>query len=115
LVLDLISKLFARSGGDTEAVAENIDADLNSEHRTTDRDGTFKVVSVTYPSGYVRKGVVVDRSETGVRVRFHTRGELPEQVILSIEAMAGRHRARVVWQDTHDAGFAFEQDGLSAK
>ena len=111
MFLELVRKLFARPDQETDEVAENVDDDLNSEHRKTDRDGTFKVVSVTYPSGYVRRGMVVDRSETGVRVRFHSRGELPEHVTLTIEAMAGHHSARVVWQDTHDAGLEFEQVG----
>jgi len=77
------------------------------EHRTSDRAGTYKVVSVSYPSGYVRKGVVVDLSPTGARVRFSQRGELPPVVELRIAGISGVKKGSVVWQEDHDAGLKF--------
>ncbi len=77
------------------------------EHRASDRAGTYKVVSVAYPSGYVRKGVVVDLSPTGARVRFSQRGELPPVVELRITGISGVKKASVVWQENHDAGLKF--------
>jgi len=77
------------------------------EHRVTDRAGTYKVVTVTYPSGYIRKGIVVDLSPTGARLRFSQRGELPPSFELRIEGLSGVRRGDVVWQETHDAGIKF--------
>ncbi|MCI4644030.1 MAG: PilZ domain-containing protein [Hyphomonadaceae bacterium] len=77
------------------------------EHRRAHRAGTYKVVSVTYPSGYVRKGIAVDLSATGVRVRFSQRGELPAHVDLKIDGVPGVLSAEVVWQETYDAGLKF--------
>lgn len=78
-----------------------------TEHRSTDRAGVYKVVSVTYPTGYVRKGIVVDISPTGARLRFSQRGELPDRVELRIEGLSGIRQGEVVWQETHDAGIKF--------
>lgn len=77
------------------------------DHRRARRDGAYKVVTVIYPTGYERKGVAVDMSATGVRVRFSQRGELPSRVELKIDGMSGKRTADVVWQETHDAGFKF--------
>lgn len=111
MALDFFRKLFARK--DTVQVPDEDAVSVvpeSQEHRSADRDGTYKVATVTYPSGYVRKGVVVDRSETGVRVRFHTRGELPDHVHIAVEGFGGRKLARVAWQDVHEAGLAFDEE-----
>ena len=77
------------------------------EHRRAPREGTYKVVTVTYPTGYTRKGIAVDLSATGVRVRFSQRGELPPRVEIKIDGRSGARAADVVWQETHDAGLKF--------
>ena len=78
-----------------------------SELRRNDREGAYKVVTVTYPSGYVRKGIIVDLSPGGARIRFSQRGELPGHVSLRIEGISGYRDAEIVWQETHDAGVRF--------
>ena len=111
MAFGILRKLFARGEASGPVVEADAGADVTpEEHRRASRDGTYKVATVTYPSGYVRKGVVVDRSETGVRVRFHTRGELPDHVHIAVEGIGGRKYARVAWQDVHEAGLAFEQE-----
>ncbi|NBC21263.1 MAG: hypothetical protein GVY06_09535 [Alphaproteobacteria bacterium] len=113
MALEIFRRLFGRQPAQPPTLAQDGDdgeLQLPEEHRTAGRDGTYKVATVTYPTGYERRGVVVDRSDTGVRVRFYTRGELPGHVTLTVESIAGRRRARVVWQETHEAGLAFERD-----
>jgi len=101
--VSIFSKLLSRKPAPEEEIAEE-----PVEHRSTDRVGTFKVVHVTYPTGYVRRGIIVDISPTGARVRFSQRGELPERVDVKIEGVPGTRQAEVVWQETHDAGLRFE-------
>ncbi len=111
MALDFIRKLFNRKDSVAVTIDEGaVSVEDSEEHRHADRDGTYKVATVTYPTGYIRKGVVVDRSDTGVRVRFHTRGELPDNVHISVEGIGGRKYARVAWQDVHEAGLAFESE-----
>ncbi len=100
--MSFLKKLIGRSS-EPEAEVDNEPVD----YRRARRDGTYKVVTVTYPTGYVRKGVAVDISDTGVRVRFFQRGELPSRVELKIDGQSGKRTADVVWQETHDAGFKF--------
>lgn len=103
--MSILAKILGRSPSvrnDEEPVPEK-----PTEHRTSDRAGVYKVVSVTYPTGYVRKGIVVDLSPSGARLRFSQRGELPDLVELRIEGMPGARRGEVVWQETHDAGIRF--------
>ena len=77
------------------------------ELRNTTRELTYKVVTVTYPTGYERKGIVADISATGVRVRFSQRGELPHRVNLKITGVAGSRTAEVAWQEAYEAGLRF--------
>ncbi|MEM6665481.1 MAG: PilZ domain-containing protein [Pseudomonadota bacterium] len=77
------------------------------ELRRTERQGAYRVVTVTYPSGYIRKGVIVDLSATGARIRFSQRGELPDRVTLRIEGLSGNKEADMVWQEAYDAGVRF--------
>jgi len=56
-----------------------------------------------------RKAVIMDVSETGVRVRFHTRGSLPVQVRIRAGRIGLNRMARVVWQTVSDAGLEFIQ------
>lgn len=61
--------------------------------------------------GGARQNVAMkDVSATGARIEFHTRGMLPDQIII-IEPMMKLHkRARVVWQDEGIAGLEFLKD-----
>ena len=105
--VSLMNKLLGRKSA-AEADVEDTEAEGPVEHRRAERAGTFRVVSVSYPSGYERRGVVVDMSQTGLRVRFSQRGELPDFVALKIEGKAGVHKAQTVWQETYEAGFKLE-------
>lgn len=50
-------------------------------------------------------------SESGARVEYFIRRELPELVVLIEPTLRIRHRARVVWQRDGAAGLAFEIGG----
>jgi len=103
--VSILAKILGRSSEANVDVEEAPQEPV--DHRGNDRSGAYKVVTVTYPSGYVRKGIVVDLSPSGARLRFSQRGELPDDVELRIEGLSGIRRGQVVWQETHDAGVKF--------
>lgn len=77
------------------------------DQRRALRKGTWCVCQIMTREGAVREGVILDVSETGARVRFRDRGELPRIVKIKASRI-GLHRfARVVWQRIPDAGLEF--------
>lgn len=68
------------------------------------RSMVYREVIVMYDSGYRRKGIVLDFSDRGVRVRFPTVERLPETVTLAADAVGLHGPARVVWQEGSEVG-----------
>jgi hypothetical protein len=68
------------------------------------RELVYREAFVTYDSGYKRKGIVLDHSEAGVRVRFPTNERLPENVILNAKSVNLHGPAKVVWQNGSEVG-----------
>ncbi len=101
-----LKQIFRKSETETASGAGPADVEPQ-EHRTSDRVGTYKVATMVYPSGYSRKGVVVDRSPTGVRVRSMERTNMPDRLRLSIEGTNGHFEVEVIWQDGVEAGLRF--------
>lgn len=66
----------------------------------------YREAYVIYESGYRRRGVVLDHSDTGVRLRFPTNEHLPMEVGLQANAVGLEGRARVIWQEGSEAGLA---------
>ncbi|KCZ48404.1 hypothetical protein [Hyphomonas pacifica] len=66
----------------------------------------YREAYVTYNSGYKRRGIVLDHSDTGVRLRFPTNERLPATVTLNASAVGLEGQARVVWQEGSEAGFS---------
>ncbi len=59
---------------------------------------------VMYESGYRRKGVVMDFTETGLRIRFPTNERLPAVVTVNARSVGIEGEADVVWQMNSEAG-----------
>lgn len=73
-----------------------------------DRAKVYREGAVAYDSGYRRKGIVLDYSEHGVRLRFPTNEGLPPTVYLYARAVGLEGPARVVWQHGSEAGLALQ-------
>ena len=73
-----------------------------------ERAKVYREAAVAYDSGYRRKGIVLDYSGTGVRLRFPTNERLPPMVYLYAHAVGLEGPARVVWQHGSEAGFAIK-------
>ena len=56
----------------------------------------------------VREGVVLDASRTGARIRFRSKGGLPERVTVKASRLGLNRTGRVIWQREFDAGIAFD-------
>lgn len=68
------------------------------------RSMVYREASVTYESGYVRKGIVLDYSDRGVRLRFSTNESLPRLLTLNARSVGVYGMAEVVWQKGSEAG-----------
>lgn len=68
------------------------------------REAVYREAFVTYDSGYKRKGIVLDHSDNGVRLRFPTNERLPENVILNAKSVNLHGPAKVVWQNGPEVG-----------
>jgi hypothetical protein len=68
------------------------------------RAAVYREASVTYESGYRRKGVVMDFTDNGLRIRFPTNEALPPVVNVHARAVGLEGEADVVWQNNSEAG-----------
>ena len=66
----------------------------------------YREAYVVYESGYRCRGVVLDYSDMGVRLRFPTNEHLPPEVDLQANAVGLGGKARVIWQEGSEAGLA---------
>ena len=64
----------------------------------------YREAYVTYESGYRRKGVVMDFTDTGLRIRFPTNERLPATVSVNARSVGLEGEADVVWQKNTEAG-----------
>lgn len=68
------------------------------------RAQVYREAYVTYESGYRRKGVVMDCTENGLRIRFPTNERLPSVVTVNARSVGLEGEADVVWQKNTEAG-----------
>ncbi len=64
----------------------------------------YREAYITYESGYRRKGVVMDFTDTGLRIRFPTNERLPSVVAVNARSVGLEGDADVVWQKNTEAG-----------
>ena len=98
----LIKSMFQK-----EQASPASEPELVTRRRRFQRKDAYKPCTVVYPSGFTRRGVVVDLSERGVRIRFSTRAGLPDFVKVRIDGLRGEWDGLVAWQDQVDAGIRF--------
>lgn len=75
--------------------------------RSTPRRDTWHVCEIIYDTGYRLAGMMVDISATGCRVKFRIRSDIPPEVTVTVPDLQYEQRAKVVWQNTFEAGFLF--------
>lgn len=97
---------FFKSGKDEKPTGTRVEQVVTAEKDSPRpvRGMSYREAYVIYESGYRRKGVVLDYSNSGVRVRFPTNERLPTEVLLNAKAVGIQGQARVVWQEGSEAG-----------
>lgn len=74
------------------------------------RQPLFRTATLVTSGGGKQNVAVKDLSATGARIEFHTRGDLPDIVILIEPTLKLSKRARVVWQEPGVAGLEFIEE-----
>ena len=105
--MSLLTRMFSPKKPDAPA-RDRIEHAVAPEHDTPRplRGASYREASITYESGYTRKGIVLDFTPTGVRVRFPTNEIVPPFVTLNARAVNVRGPDRVIWQEGSEVGFA---------
>ena len=83
------------------------DSNLKAYIQREERENSYKEAQITFPSGYKVRGIVIDYSEGGVRMRFQNAEALPDIVHLSIPSLRVHTKARVAWSDVIDFGLEY--------
>lgn len=95
-------QLFKKS----QAQATPIDVapkDLRLAHRTD----TFADATIRTPEGQAKKGVVLDISPCGARLRFVATESLGENISVRIPRLQLQRKARIRWATRTDIGVEF--------
>lgn len=69
-----------------------------------ERVNSYKEIRITTSTGYQVRGIVIDHSESGIRVRFQSYETLTDVVALHCPELRIRGTGRVVWTDQCDLG-----------
>ena len=68
------------------------------------RVNSYKEAHITTDGGYKVRGIVVDHSPSGLRIRFQSHETLPEIIQLRVPDLSIKGFDRIVWQDRTDFG-----------
>lgn len=72
-----------------------------------DRRPLYREGFLVFESGQKMRVAIKNLSDSGARIEFFSRADLPDHVWLSEPILKLRRRARVVWQRDHTAGLFF--------
>ena len=70
----------------------------------SERTSSYKEIRITTATGYTIRGIVLDHSDTGLRVRFQSMEALPDYVKVHVPGLSIKGSARIVWRDATDFG-----------
>lgn len=68
------------------------------------RSHVYREATITLDSGYSRKGIVLDYTDTGLRIRFPTNESLPRTLNVNARSVGISGRAQIVWQKGPEIG-----------
>ena len=86
-----------------------IEEDLKSvERRSSDRSDIYAdVVAVSNGGRFLKKGIALDLSPTGSRLRFENGDSLLDGMIVKISRYGIKRTARMCWRTRTDVGIEF--------
>ncbi|MDX1291753.1 MAG: PilZ domain-containing protein [Hyphomonas sp.] len=106
--MKLFNRLFKQAKPDSEAPTAARVGQMVAPSKDRPRPvraSVYREANIIYESGYKRRGIVLDYSDNGVRLRFPTNEGMPEFVTLQAKGVGLNGPARVVWQKGSEAGF----------
>lgn len=68
------------------------------------RAQVYREATITLESGYTRKGIVLDYTPNGLRIRFPTNETLPRFLTVSARSVGLEGRAEIIWQKGPEIG-----------
>jgi len=106
--MSVLNRMFGSRKTPASPAVDRITHAVSPDHDTPRplRGTSYREASVTYASGYTRKGIVLDHTSAGVRLRFPTNEILPLEVFVNASAVNVKGNARVIWQEGSEVGFA---------
>ena len=105
--MSLINRLFgSRKTGtvDPSRIATAAAPNTNEDFARPIRAHVYREATITMESGYSRKGIVLDYTDTGLRIRFPTNESLPRFLTVNARTVGLSGRAQVVWQEGPEVG-----------
>ncbi len=103
----LLTRLFGNRKAETVKPSriQHVSApERGEEYARPVRAQVYREATITLESGYVRKGIVLDHSDTGLRMRFPTNETLPRFLTVNARAVGISGRAQIVWQKGSEIG-----------
>ena len=93
----------------TETVGPSRIETVTSSRRSEDyarplRAQVYREAIVTTDSGYSRKGIVLDYSDAGLRIRFPNNETMPRVIHVNARSVGISGRAKIVWQNGSEFG-----------
>ncbi len=105
--MSFLNRLFgSRKTGtvDPSRIARATAANKSEDFARPVRAQVYREATITLESGYSRKGIVLDYTDTGLRIRFPTNESLPRFLTVNARAVGLSGRAQVVWQQGSEVG-----------
>lgn len=105
--MSILTRLFGNRK--TETVTPSRIETVTSSRRSEDyarplRAHVYREAIVTLDSGYSRKGIVLDYTDTGLRIRFPNNETMPRLVSVNARSIGISGRARIIWQKGSEVG-----------
>ncbi|ABI78305.1 hypothetical protein HNE_3063 [Hyphomonas neptunium ATCC 15444] len=89
---------------DPSRIARATTSQTGEDYARPVRAQVYREATITLESGYSRKGIVLDYTDTGLRIRFPTNESLPRYLTVNARSVGISGRAQVVWQKGSEIG-----------
>lgn len=101
--------MFKWFGRDKKELVETPEAEEETvERRNAERSDVYAdAVTMTERGKFLKKGVALDLSRDGTRIRFENGDSLLDGMVVSIARYGIKRRARMCWRTRTDVGIEF--------
>ena len=94
-------------GGDKSADTIELEPEM-AERRNAERSDVYAdVIAMSNAGRYLKKGIALDLSPTGTRLRFENGDSLLDGMVVKISRYGIKRKARMRWRTRTDVGIEF--------